>query len=148
MTLWRPNNQIRVKAIGLLRKEEKFLAAEVKRDDGTTKGVRPLGGTLEFGETWQQALRREFKEELRTEINILSAPIILENIFRHEGTLGHEIIFVAEIRAPEAFYQRHSPVYFKEDGGTRHKADWFSLSDLTTKGLDLYPNGLTKYLTV
>lgn len=146
MNVWRPKDQIQVKAIGLIRRNEKFLAAEVKRDDGTIKGVRPLGGTLKFGETWQDALKRELKEELGVGLEIKGQPIVLENIFMHEGKPGHEIIFVAKAELPDEVYQRPSPLEFAEDDGTQHKADWFSLSDLAAKGLEIYPCGLADHL--
>ncbi|MBO9472400.1 NUDIX domain-containing protein [Shimia sp. R10_1] len=61
---WRPHNSIRVKALGLHWRENRLLAARVFDDSGKLKGVRPLGGTIEFGETAQNALLREFHEEL------------------------------------------------------------------------------------
>ena len=63
MTPWRPSSTIRVKALGLHWRDGRLLASEVNRDDGTLKGVRPLGGTVEFGETWQDALIREYQED-------------------------------------------------------------------------------------
>ena len=61
MTPWLPSSTIRVKALGLHWRDGRLLASEVNRDDGTLKDVRPLGGTVEFGETWQDALIREFQ---------------------------------------------------------------------------------------
>lgn len=37
-----------------------LLAMEILNDAGDNNGVRPLGGTVEFGETWRDALIREF----------------------------------------------------------------------------------------
>ncbi len=64
MTKWRPAQHGKVKALGLHWRDGKLLAAEVFDDQGRLKGVRPLGGGIEFGEHWQAALIREFKEEL------------------------------------------------------------------------------------
>jgi ADP-ribose pyrophosphatase YjhB (NUDIX family) len=45
----------------------------VRDDAGRIKGVRPLGGEIEFGESWQAALVRKFHEELGIGIFIVKA---------------------------------------------------------------------------
>ena len=56
MSIWRPQQNILVKARGLVWRDGLLLASEIYLDDGSIKGVRPLGGRLEFGETWRDAL--------------------------------------------------------------------------------------------
>jgi len=73
VTTWRPAQNIPVKVIGLALHKGRLLAAEIYNDDGEVKGIRPLGGHIEFGETREVALRREFQEELGTEIEITGA---------------------------------------------------------------------------
>jgi len=80
MTIWSPKQSIRVISIGLHWRDGLLLAAELRDDAGKVTGVRPLGGGVEFGETWQQALVREFKEELNVQITIGSNPLVLEQI--------------------------------------------------------------------
>ena len=67
-THWRPQQNIQTKVIAICINRRRLLAAEVYNDAGEIKGVRPLGGHVEFGETREQALVREFREELGTEI--------------------------------------------------------------------------------
>ena len=98
MNVWRPRQSIRPVAIGLLRDGDRLLVAEVPNDDGSVKGWRPLGGGVEFGETAEVALRREFQEELGVEIDIDGPPTIFENLYEHAGHIGHEIIFAFPIR--------------------------------------------------
>jgi NADH pyrophosphatase NudC (nudix superfamily) len=50
--------------MGLTWNGSRLLAAEIRASTGRVKGVRPLGGSIEFGETKEQALHREFMEEL------------------------------------------------------------------------------------
>ena len=45
-------------------RDGRLLAVEVLDDAGRVKGVRPLGGTVEFGEKAELAVVREFQEEL------------------------------------------------------------------------------------
>lgn len=147
MTTWRPPSIIRVKVIGLAWHGQRLLAAEVETDAGTVKGVRPLGGSVDYGETREQALHREFMEELGTAIAIRGPWLAFENIFEHEGALGHEIIFAAEVElADQTLYQRDE-IIFAEDDGTACKARWIDLDDLKASGLALYPSGLAASVT-
>lgn len=93
MSIWRPRQAVRPVAIGLLRDGGRLLVAEVLQDDGAVKGWRPLGGGIEFGETAEAALKREFREELGVEAEITGSPTIFENLYEHAGHTGHEIIF-------------------------------------------------------
>ncbi|UTS81751.1 NUDIX hydrolase [Phaeobacter piscinae] len=146
MTIWRPAQSIRVKTIGLPWRKGHFLAAEVPDDSGQTKGVRPLGGTVEFGETWQQALQREFQEELGVEITTIGAPVVLENIYQHEGQTGHEIIFAAQVTWPDTEHLAGDTIEFFEDNGLKCIARWFHPDALETGGTELFPTGLKAHL--
>lgn len=59
---------------------------------------RPAGRGIEFGETSEQALRREFREEFDTELEVGQRLGVLENIFVFNGRPGHEWIVVHEAR--------------------------------------------------
>ncbi|MBN9082225.1 MAG: DNA mismatch repair protein MutT [Rhizobiales bacterium 62-17] len=146
MTLWRPPSAIRVKVLGLVWRDKRLLAAEVETDTGLIKGVRPLGGSVEYGESREQALHREFREELGTAIAIHGPWHVFENIFTHEGALGHEIVFAADVElADRTLYQRDE-ITFAEDNGLISKARWIDLDELKRSGVALYPEGLADYL--
>lgn len=147
MSVWRPSPSIRVKAIGTHWRDGKLLCAEVPDDQGNIKGVRPLGGSIEFGEPWQVALRREFQEELDVEIEVTGPPTVIENIFHHHGHTGHEVIFVAPIQMPKDAFADTDVIHFTEDNGFECTARWFDISTLDTGGLELYPTGLKAHLT-
>lgn len=142
MTKWRPRQRLRVIAIGLHWRGEALLAAEVPRDDGSIKGLRPLGGGVEFGETWAEALAREFDEELSVRIKITGPPLVLENIYEHEGVRGHEIVFAAPIEFEGQAFAHQDEIEGVEDNGARFRARWHRLDDLDSQGLALYPTGL------
>ncbi|MDN3719842.1 NUDIX domain-containing protein [Roseibium salinum] len=96
MTSWRPANTITVKALALIWRDDALLLSEIHDDAGRVKGMRPLGGTVEFGEPWRDTLQREFLEELGTRIGLLDRYIVMENLFEHHGTPGHEIVFLCD----------------------------------------------------
>lgn len=138
---------IKVKALGLHWRGGALLVSEIRGSDGTLKGVRPLGGTVEPGETTQQTLIREMREELDTDVSIDGLPIVLENIFHHRGAAGHEIVFLYPISFPPGAFADQDVLYFTEDNGENCTARWFPLDQLDTPGgLPLYPNDLKKHL--
>jgi len=147
MTPWRPSSTIRVKALGLHWRDGRLLASEINRDDGTLKGVRPLGGTVEFGETWQDALIREFKEEIGVRIELIGDPIVLENIYTHHGTLGHEILFISEVIFSSNAYETDEFIEYCEYNGDPCIARWFDPVTLLQQGIALYPKGLFSQIT-
>ena len=119
MTMWRPKPIIQTKALGLAWRHGRLLASEIYRDDGTVKGVRPLGGGLNFGESWRAALVREFQEELGVTVQLIGTPMMLENIYSHHGETGHEVLFISDVTFPKDAYQQDGPIEFTEDNGTK-----------------------------
>ncbi|MBM7066806.1 NUDIX hydrolase [Actibacterium sp. 188UL27-1] len=146
MAIWRPYDTIRVLALGLNWREGRLLASEVRDDAGRLTGVRPPGGGVEFGERWQDALTREFQEELEVTVSIIGAPLVMENIFTHEGVTGHEIVFATEIAFPPGWSDDTETLTLVEDNGSEHKARWFDLGQLDTGAAALFPSGLKSRL--
>ena len=142
MNIWRPQQHIQVKALGLVWRDGLLLASEIYLDDGTVKGVRPLGGRLEFGETWRDALVREFDEELGVAVKVIGKPLILENIYTHQGVVGHEITFVSDVVFPSDAYVDEETIEYFEDNGEKCLARWYDVTQLDCGDLELYPNGL------
>jgi hypothetical protein len=147
VTVWRPSQQIRVKVIGLAWRKDHLLAAEVEDDSGRIKGVRPLGGAIEFGESRGEALHREFREELETDIRILGPWHLLENIYEHHGAIGHEYIFAADIELADASLYERDEIHYSELDETAATARWFGRDSLRDAGIDLYPPGLDRLLS-
>ena len=147
MSTWRPASRIRLKALGLHWRDGRLLAAEVLDDAGRVTGVRPLGGAVEFGETVEAAVVREFQEELGITVKIASPPTFMENIFVHEGSLGHEIVAIFDVSFPPNTFAAEKRIQFTEDNGTTCFAEWFSLESLDIAGgPQLYPSGLKAHL--
>ncbi|MCE8008923.1 MAG: NUDIX domain-containing protein [Aestuariivita sp.] len=146
MTIWRPQQSIQVKALGLVWRAGLLLASEIYRDNGSVKGVRPLGGGLEFGESWRDALVREFHEELGVSVTLAGEPLVLENIYTHQGFVGHEVTFVSDVTLPTGVYQGDRPIEYHEDNGEKCVARWFDISQLDCGDLELYPSGLKAVL--
>ena len=145
MTVWRPPQSIRVKVLGLAWRGDELLLSEVEDDSGRIKGLRALGGAVEFGETREDALKREFEEELGCPVTIVSGWHAFESLFVHEGATGHEYVFAANIRlGDERFYSMESVPYLEVDS-TPCRAAWFAPADLPP-GVELYPAGLPELI--
>jgi len=146
MKKWRPAQAVQAKVIGICVNKGALLAMEVYDDKGDVKGVRPLGGLIEFGETRETALAREFSEELNTEIEIVGRWRTFENLYVHGGLRGHELVFAIGIRMFDKSLYRDEVIAFSEDSGTTCTARWFPIQDLKAGLVELYPTGLLEAL--
>ena len=141
MTVWTPSQSVTVKVLGLAWRGEELLVSEVEDSSGTINGVRPLGGCVEFGETREQALIREFQEELDSAITLSGPWYAFENLFEHEGATGHEYLFVANVWLGDpAIYERNRFQYHE----TEEMVCWAAWMDPTRlpSGMALYPLAL------
>jgi 8-oxo-dGTP pyrophosphatase MutT (NUDIX family) len=148
MSVLRPSHQIKVKAIGLNWRDGRLLAAEVRDGDGKVTGVRPLGGSVEFGERAEVAVRREFQEELGIDVSVVNGPLVFENLYTHAGEDGHEVVFVFEVEFPQAAFEGCDRIDFHESDGSADVARWYGLDELDVDGFPkLYPMGLKAALS-
>ncbi len=98
---------IRPIAICVFRRQGQVLVGEGYDPVKGERYHRPVGGSLQFGETSREAVVRELDEELGVELSDLRLLGVLENIFTCEGKAAHEIVFVYEARfADESLYDR------------------------------------------
>lgn len=132
-------HKIRPLSLVVIEKGDKILA---KKDIDSTKQesfYRVPGGGIEFGETSEEALRREIKEEFDAEIESPKLIKVLENIFTYEGNPGHEIVFLykASFADKKLYEQEEFTVLDDLEGGKLH---WFNKEELLTG--NFYPEGI------
>lgn len=123
----------------VVERNSKEVLAGIGRDN--VKGEdfgRIIGGKVEFGETAESAVRREFQEELGTDLENLSFIKIVENIFIYNGQQGHEVVFVYKGNlVNKTLYQKD--IIKVEDGGIKFDAKWILLDDVYSGKFKLYP---------
>ena len=88
------NISIRPVSLALIKNKDKLFVFEAKDKVNNKAFYRALGGGIEFGETSEEALVREFKEEINADIKVGQLLKVFENIFTYEGVNMHEIIFL------------------------------------------------------
>lgn len=142
-------SKIRVKSIGLIRRNDQLLLEEVREaeGDGALIGYRPLGGSIEFGEKSWEALEREFMEELGEDIKITKLHSVIQNIFTYDDKPGHEIMFVYEVNLlNKSVYQEQMIERMDiSNGGKIKKAFWVNPHTLP-EGVKFFPIDLMKHL--
>lgn len=106
---------------------------------------RPLGGGIEFGELAWEAAVREFREEMDTEIEIISCGATLENIFEFEGVKGHEIVIVLHAKFKDAAIYTLDDIKCNEEGAW-FLGKWIDKNEFYSGRKILYPSGLAEYL--
>jgi len=122
------SSRVRVVAICVFRHDDRLLVIEGFDKVKRSFYHRPLGGGVEFGETSQEAVQREIREETGQEITDLRLLGVLENLFVCDGKPGHEIVFVYDGRfVDEAMYGKES-MTLTEDGGETFRVTWRPLA--------------------
>ncbi|MFE6733619.1 NUDIX domain-containing protein [Microbacterium sp. NPDC057650] len=104
---------------------------------------RLIGGSVELGETHREAVIREVHEELGASILDLTFLGMVENIFRFNGELGHEIV---------ALYRGTLEPAPGPEGGTLTESDgsvapvvWRPLDDAEL-AVPLYPAAASEWI--
>ena len=128
----------RVKAMCIFTHDDKTLAS--KGYDAIKKEhfYRVLGGSVEFGETSEEGVRREIKEELLCEIENLKLLSVVENIFEFEDRTGHEIVFIYKGDLSNKDLYKNDKIRIVEPY-KEFDAEWISISEILTGKIPLYP---------
>lgn len=139
--------RIKTKVIGLALRDGHLLAFEVTDEKERLRGVRPLGGSIEYGETREGALRREFREELETEIDITGEWTVFESLYeKKKGEIRHEFLFAAPIRLLDRDIPLDGEATYLEGDGSLCRARWFALDALARGEPKLFPDALLPFL--
>ncbi|MBP1694281.1 MAG: hydrolase [Chloroflexi bacterium] len=142
--------KVRSIAICVFRVGNKILVAEGYDQVKKQVFYRPLGGTIEFGESAAKTIQREIQEELNLDTMAIKYIGTLENIFTYEGLTGHEIVLIFDGEFQDAGVY-HLPVLHGIEGdGAEITATWKELGEFSPGnsglGPPLYPTGLLELL--
>lgn len=141
-----PPGHIRLLAVAVFRSGDRVLVARGTDPATGAPFYRPLGGGVEFGERAAAALRREIREELRTEIDAPRLLGVLENLFAYDGRPRHEIVFVFDARFRDAALYARDELAVVEAGVGWEPARWVPLQHFVDGPDPLVPDGLLALL--
>lgn len=134
---------IRPVVLGIAKKNNKILVSEGYDKVKKQFFYRCLGGGIEFCEKSEEALKREFKEELGIDIEIKEYCGLAENIFTFQGKKAHEIVLLYNIKIKDEDYQEK---YRMIDDDGEGEAVWVDVDDFKNNKKILYPDEIFKYL--
>jgi ADP-ribose pyrophosphatase YjhB (NUDIX family) len=101
---------------------------------------------VEFGESSEEALRREISEELDTGIENPRLVGVLENIFTFDGRQGHEIVFVYDAELVNTALYNVEKFTGHESNGETYNAIWLDLETIGPQTPPVYPDGLLELM--
>lgn len=139
-------SDIKTTVLGVVRREEEYLVQRLTDPSGE-EFHRFIGGGVEFGETSDEALEREFREEL--DLGIAAGPVVgtMENLFTWNNETQHEVVVLREAEfADESLYDRERFDGIDAGGTVEYEAEWHSLDELTAAQEPLYPEGIARLL--
>ncbi|GGL62152.1 NUDIX hydrolase [Halocalculus aciditolerans] len=121
------------------------LVAEHETPDGETF-YRPVGGGVDFNERSDDAVIREFREELDAAFAPEARLAVLENRFEWDGEARHELVFVyAGHLVDDELRERDNLTAHEPETGEEFPVVWKPLEDFY-EGDTLYPDDLLPVL--
>lgn len=146
-----PERHIRVSARGLIRREnhrpenshlDELLVARDHHPNGESF-YYPLGGGVEFGEHSEDALHREFDEELGVSLSNVREVGTYEEVFTTDGQKQHEVWRVYEANIAESWpYEKDDFSGYEVELDEEIECVWLSPTVFSEGEETLYPEPL------
>jgi len=137
--------EIRILALGIIRDGKRIFISEGYDPAKQQTFYRAMGGGVEFGETSQEALRREFWEEIQADLTNIRYLGCLENLFTYNGQPGHELLQLYQCDfADPRFYQLEKLIF--NEGQREKTALWVDIERFKSRELRLVPEKCLDYL--
>ena len=133
-------------SLGLISREDKILCYDVK--DKISKDIffRLIGGHIDFGESADLALKREFKEEVNQDIKIIEKLDVFENIYFYNGNNCHEFVSLFLVDFLDSDMYKINCIKGSEGPDRTYEAKWYHVNDFKKGDKTLYPPRILNYI--
>ena len=143
ITFLRDNQRFNFRVAGIAIANNRVLLHRLDRDDFWTFP----GGRVELGETSQDALLRELKEELNADVEVMRLLWLVENFFEYNNQQYHEIAFYYLMQFPErSLYLTKNLSFPGIESDVFLEFKWFPIDSNILKKLPLLPSFLQESL--
>lgn len=88
------------------------------------------GGRIEIGENSQEAIKREIKEEMGKDIEIIDYIATIENFFEMKNKKYHEIFFLYKVEFANKEDQKINHIIYNAEGKQYLQYEWIDLKDI------------------
>ncbi len=132
---------------GLIVSGSKILVYDVEDKVKKKTFFRLIGGHIEFGESASEALKREFKEEIDQEIEIICKLDTFENIFVYKGSKQHEFVSLFKVEFLNKDIYNSNVIVGQEGPDRTFEAKWIEVSEFRNNKKVLYPPEVLSYLS-
>lgn len=139
--------RIRPIALGLIEHEGHIFVSRGEDSKTHEPFYRFLGGGIDFGETSQAALSREFMEEVQAELTAIEYVTCLDNIFVYNGKPKHELIQLFRARFVDPAFYRVKETFRFVEGDRVDQALWIESARVLSGEYRLVPESCHRYLT-
>lgn len=134
------------KTLCLFQSDDKFLLSEGYDPAKDEHYLRPIGGSIEFGETSEQAIKREVLEEISAEIDSLKLLKVYENHFTFNDEQGHEVVFIYQAKFTNLTFYTQTTLCGHETDGSTFIAKWYTKTQLLQRQYPIYPLGIEELI--
>jgi len=100
------------------------------------------GGRAELGESAEDTIRREMREEISTDVNVRRLLWLVENFFEYDGLKYHEVALYFLTDFPAESRPLTQSTFESRDGETRLTFQWFPIERDALAALPLVPSFL------
>jgi ADP-ribose pyrophosphatase YjhB (NUDIX family) len=108
---------------------------------------RAVGGGIDFGELSEDAVVREFREELDVTATVTGEIATLERTFEFDGEPGHEIWFLYAVDLAEDWpYERDEFTAYEPHHDEEFAVEWMARDDLRRNDVTVYCEELPELL--
>jgi ADP-ribose pyrophosphatase YjhB (NUDIX family) len=133
------NNRFNYRVVGVAVHNDSVL---LHRAEGEGFWTFP-GGRAEFGEPAEQTLKREMREEIGVEVEVVRLLWLVENFFTYADMRYHEIALYFLMRFPTTCkYLGHAGSFQGEEEGMKLTFQWFPQQAEILSSLPLLPSFL------